>query len=278
MNFETWHYWFIAAFVFFMLEIFIPGFIVGSIGLGCLIAAFGAYLDLPLWFNIILFIAGFFIGITMLKPLLKRTAKTVDIKTNADGLIGKRGQVTERIEPIIGGWVRVNGDDWKALSVTNKAIESGTAIEVTALESIVLTVRPLETDNNDNIKTETTVAHTLNQNNGLILSLGNRKEIVRNDEMLCFYSEQKTTYLLTSDGKQKLVDESLEKLEERLGSQKFFRANRQYIISPQMVKEYRTMPDGKLEIMLKPLQNLPSVISVSRLKAHAFRKWIEKQV
>ncbi|HPR59713.1 MAG TPA: NfeD family protein [Prolixibacteraceae bacterium] len=279
MNFHIWHYWFIAAFFFFLLEIFIPGFIMGSIGLGCLIAAFGAFMQLPLWFNIILFIAGFFIGITMLKPLLKRMEKTGDIKTNVDGMIGKKGKVIETIDPEQGyGWVRIDGDDWKAISANNRKIASGTAVEVVAIESIVLTVRQLNTEHIDTEKATKTVAQTLSSNTGLILSLGNKKEIVQHTDILCFYSTQKTTYLITAEGKQKMVDESLEKLEEKLGNEKFFRANRQFIISSLVVKLYKTLPDGKIEVTLKPLQNLPSDISVSRLKAHAFRKWIEKQV
>jgi membrane protein implicated in regulation of membrane protease activity len=279
MNFEIWHYWFIAAFFFFLLEIFIPGFIVGSIGLGCLLAAFGAFLHLPLWFNIILFIVGFFIGITMLKPLLKRLDKTTELKTNVDGMIGKKGKVIEPIDPLQGtGRVRIDGDDWKAITTSNQNIPTGTMVEVLAIESIVLTVRPLENGNHENGNHDKTVAQTLNNNTGLILSLGNKKEIVRHDEMLCFYSTQKTTYLVTTDGKQKLVDESLEKLEESLGAEKFFRANRQFIITARVVKSFKTHSDGKIDIALEALQNLPSCISVSRLKAHAFRKWIEKQV
>jgi DNA-binding LytR/AlgR family response regulator len=215
----------------------------------------------------------------MLKPLLKRMEKSGEIKTNVDGMIGKKGKVIETIDPEQGyGWVRIDGDDWKAVSANNQKLATGTAVEVVAIESIVVTVRQLNTEHIDTEKATKTVAQTLSSNTGLILSLGNKKEIVQHTDILCFYSTQKTTYLITAEGKQKMVDESLEKLEEKLGNEKFFRANRQFIISSLVVKLYKTLPDGKIEVTLKPLQNLPSDISVSRLKAHAFRKWIEKQV
>lgn len=279
MTFDTWHYWIIAAFFFFVLEIFIPGFIVGSIGLGCLLAAFGAFLHLPLWFNIILFIAGFFIGITMLKPLLNRLEKSNNVKTNAEGLIGKTGKVIEPVDMLKGtGCVRVDGDDWKAITTINRVIEQGEIVEVVALESIVVTVRPIGNTNEQTGKKEIPVAQTLLHNKGLIVSIGNKKEILHHDEIMCLYSNQKMTYLITAEGKQKIVDESLEKLEERMGNHIFFRANRQFIIVAKVVKEFKTLPDGKIDVYLKPLSNLPVSISVSRLKAHAFRKWIEKQV
>lgn len=279
MKFEIWHYWAIAAFLFFMLEVFVPGFILGSIGLGCILAMIGALIHLPLWFNIILFIVGFFIGISMLKPLLKRMEKNSNIKTNAEGLIGRTGKVSEKIDQASGtGRVHVDGDDWKAITADSQVIETGTLVEIIALESIVVTVRKVQNNTENFESKEKAVAQTLQNNNGIILSIGNRKEIVHFDEILCLYSTQKITYLINTSNKQLVVDESLEKLEERLGNHRFFRANRQYIITSAMVKEYKTYPDGKIDVFLKPMLNLPSSISVSRLKAHAFRKWMEKQV
>lgn len=279
MKFEIWHYWVIAAFLFFMLEVFIPGFILGSIGLGCLLAMLGALFHLPLWFNILLFIAGFFISILMLKPLLKKMEKASNVKTNAEGLIGKIGKVCERIDIKAGtGRVHIDGDDWKAIASDYGIIEVGTIVEVIALESIIVTVRKIQSNDEEIENKEKPVAQTLQNNKGLILTMGNKKEIVHHEEILCLYSQQKITYLITTEEKQLVLDESLEKIEERLGNHVFFRANRQNIITPGIVKEYKTKSDGKIEIILKPLSNLPKSISVSRLKAHAFRKWIDKQV
>lgn len=112
----------------------------------------------------------------------------------------------------------------------------------------------------------------------MILTTGNKKEIVYTEEIACFYSQQKTTYMVTLEGKQRIIDESLEKVEERLESPRFFRANRQFIISNDLIKSTTSQPDGKLEVSLKAQVNLPESISVSRLKSHAFRKWFQKQV
>ncbi|MBN1924833.1 MAG: LytTR family transcriptional regulator DNA-binding domain-containing protein [Prolixibacteraceae bacterium] len=281
MKFEIWHYWVIAAFFFFLLEVFVPGFILGSIGLGCLLAMTGALFNLPLWFCAILFIAGFFVGITMLKPLLNRMEKLNEVKTNVDGLIGRTGKVIERIDQDSGyGRVMVDGDDWKAVSYSHDSIEKGTIVEIVAIESIVITVRPLAKNNTqaEISADEKPIADTLKNNLGLIVTRGNKKEVVHFENIFCIYSNQKTTYLVTSGGKEMVLDESLEKLEERLDPKKFFRANRQFIITPRVVKEFKTKDEGKLEIALNALSNLPSCISVSRLKAHAFRKWFEKQV
>lgn len=215
----------------------------------------------------------------MLKPMLKRLEKTNNVKTNVDGLIGKIGKISEKIDLTENtGRVHVDGDDWKAISSNNSIIEEGTVVEIIALESIVVTVRPIQTNQDKVEEKEKPVAQTLQNNKGIIVSIGNKKEIVHHDEIRCIYSQDKITYLVTSEEKELVVDESLEKLEERLGNHIFFRANRQFIITSEIVKEYKSKSDGKIEITLKPLLNVTSNISVSRLKAHAFRKWMEKRV
>lgn len=279
MEFDIWHYWVIAAFFFFVLEVFIPGFILGSIGIGCLLATGGALFHLPLWFNLILLIIGFLVGILMLKPMLKRMEKTNNVKTNAEGLIGKIGKVCEEIHLGKGtGRVHIDGDDWKAVSLNDESIQEGTIVEIIALESIVVTVRPVQNSDDKIEEKEKPVAQTLQNNKGIIVSIGNKKEIVHHDEIRCVYSQDKITYLINAHEKQLVLDESLEKLEERLGNHTFFRANRQFIITAEMVNEFKSKSDGKVEIFLKPLSNLPNSISVSRLKAHAFRKWIDKRM
>ncbi len=279
MNFQDWHYWFAGAFLFFVLEIFVPGFILGSIGLGCLLAGCGALLGFPLWMNIILAITGFFIGISMLKPILNRLGKPTTLKTNADGLIGKIGNVIEKIDPEIGhGRVRIDGDDWKAVSENGFALEKGDMVEIVAFESIVITVRKIERNGLFVSQEKPKAAQTLKENKGLIISLGNKKELVHHEDLIGFYSNQKISYMILTSGKQVMVDESLEKLEEQLDNKLFFRANRQFILSHRMIREFKPDLGGGIVVTLKPQQNLPEIISVSRLKAHAFRKWIGKQL
>ena len=280
MEFEVWHYWIIAAFTFFVLEVFIPGFILGSMGLGSILAALSAALGLPMWVDILLATIGFFSGILLLKPMLKKFEKPSNVKTNADGLIGRVGKVIETIDLASGtGVVRIDGDDWKAVSVDFSIVEKNTVVEVTALESIVLSVRPVvKTQPIQPPVIEKPVAEVLKERKGIIVTVGNRKEIFQHTDIMCFYSSQKVTYIVTNEGKQFVLDESLEKLEESINGEYFFRANRQFIISPKLIKEYKAEESGKLIVSINSLADLPLSISVSRLKSHAFRKWISKSV
>ncbi|MCX6250532.1 MAG: NfeD family protein [Bacteroidetes bacterium] len=66
------------------------------------------------------------------------------IKTNAEVLIGKRGTVSVRIDNSVNqGRVAIDGDDWKAVSLTNEVIDTGIKVEFIKLESIILIVKPV---------------------------------------------------------------------------------------------------------------------------------------
>jgi DNA-binding LytR/AlgR family response regulator len=95
------------------------------------------------------------------------------------------------------------------------------------------------------------------------------------EEVLCFYSEEKETYLLHHDGKVYLLDASLDKLEEQLEPQLFFRANRKFILTRKMILTVRPGTYGKVAVGLKPASRLPVEIIISREKAAPFRDWLK---
>jgi len=70
--------------------------------------------------------------------------KGQEVKTNADALVGRRAIVTERIEgELHPGRVKIDGDDWKAVCESAEPIEVGAAVEVTAINSVILTVKKI---------------------------------------------------------------------------------------------------------------------------------------
>ena len=70
--------------------------------------------------------------------------KEQEVKTNAEALIGRKAVVTERIEgELLPGRVKIDGDDWKAISLESEPIEAGEAVEIIEINSIILTVKKL---------------------------------------------------------------------------------------------------------------------------------------
>ena len=55
-------------------------------------------------------------------------------------MIGREGKVTDTIEAGGYGRVKVDGDSWKAQSVDGMEIDSGAAVRILRLDSIIVTV------------------------------------------------------------------------------------------------------------------------------------------
>ena len=61
--------------------------------------------------------------------------------SNADALIGCIGIVIEPILADGSGYVKVDGDEWKAVSNVPETIEKGSKVEIIARDSIIVTVK-----------------------------------------------------------------------------------------------------------------------------------------
>ncbi|MFT3675999.1 MAG: LytTR family DNA-binding domain-containing protein [Chitinophagaceae bacterium] len=93
-------------------------------------------------------------------------------------------------------------------------------------------------------------------------------------DIACFARET-LNYLYLFTGERYLLDfATLEEVESLLDPQKFYRANRKYIIHIDAVLTVKAVENSKLIVKLKePNQKLE--IDISREKAPAFKKWLD---
>lgn len=143
---EVWHIWVIVALVFVIVEIFTTGFAVMCISFGCLFGAAASALDWDIKWQLLAFAVGTVLAFMTVRPLVYKLfyKKGEEVKTNVEALVGRLAIVTERIEgELHAGRVKVDGDDWKAVSLDAEPIEVGEAVEVTAINSVILTVKKL---------------------------------------------------------------------------------------------------------------------------------------
>lgn len=96
---------------------------------------------------------------------------------------------------------------------------------------------------------------------------------VRTDEIASFFSEEKSNYLLTDDGKRYLIDSTLDALEGELDPAEFFRISRGAIVSRRTVRSVSRHFSGRLRVDLKPVP--PFEPTVSRARVEDFLKWLE---
>ena len=275
MEFEIWHYWILATIIFFLLEILIPSFLMASIGIGCLLAFIGAAFQFPFTIQLILFIIGTTAGFMSIKPVMKRYAYNKKaIKTNAGGLVGRIGKVKEEInETENTGCVAIDGDLWKSVTINNEIIKVGEKVRVISIDSIILTVEPLE--DNHPIKSPEIDIPEKKHDERLILKVGNRTFFIGFNEIAFLYSSNKITYIVTKESKQYIHDLSLDTLGGMLPAEMFYRANRQFIVTRTVISEIKPVENGKVSVFLNLSNGFPNCISVSRLKASSFREWLK---
>jgi DNA-binding LytR/AlgR family response regulator len=104
------------------------------------------------------------------------------------------------------------------------------------------------------------------------VKIGQHLKVILMDEIECFFSENKGTYIHTFDNRNYLIDTTLEVLEHDLDPQKTFRISRKFIIPLQSIKEIQVHSNSRLKIIL-PTYKEEDVI-VSREKVSEFKNWI----
>ena len=143
---EVYQIWLIAALALVILEILTAGFGVICFAIGAAFSALAAGLGLGVTWQIVIFAIVSLLTFVFLRPVVMRflDRKSKDVKTNADALVGRKGIVSERIDPTQHtGRVAIDGDDWKAVSDDGSVIEKGAQVEIVKLDSIIVTVKPV---------------------------------------------------------------------------------------------------------------------------------------
>jgi len=103
----------------------------------------------------------------------------------------------------------------------------------------------------------------------ILVKIGYNLKIVQTHEVSCFFSENKIVYLQTQE-RTYPSDFTLDELEEVLDEKKFFRVNRQFIISSDYIKNIHTSPNYKVELEFQPQEE----ITVSRDRVKDFKDWL----
>jgi DNA-binding LytR/AlgR family response regulator len=103
--------------------------------------------------------------------------------------------------------------------------------------------------------------------------VGTHLRVVEIPDVLYFYSFQKGTYIKLNDGKDYLMDYSLEIVEEIVDPNCFFRINRKYLVSLKSIKDVIAYSNSRLK--LKVFHPSEDDFLVAREKVKAFKCWIE---
>lgn len=104
------------------------------------------------------------------------------------------------------------------------------------------------------------------------VKIGQHLKVISTDEIECFFSENKGTYIHTFDNRNYLIETTLETLEQELDEKEFYRISRKFIVPLKAVKEILVYSNSRLKVVL-PTYKEEEVI-VSREKVSDFKNWI----
>jgi two-component system response regulator LytT len=107
-----------------------------------------------------------------------------------------------------------------------------------------------------------------------MIKLGQKIIAIPIEKVAYFYSENKLSFIITQDGKKYPTDQPLDELVDVLDPDKFFRANRQFIITFESIAEIHPYFKGRIKIHLVPKTEEEVVISSERTPE--FKRWIDK--
>ena len=104
------------------------------------------------------------------------------------------------------------------------------------------------------------------------VKIGHQLKVIPIEEVECFYSENKGTYLHTLDNRDYLLDSTLEVLENEINPKDFFRINRKFIIPLKSIKEIQVYTNSRLKIVLPSYKD--DEVIVARERVSDFKEWI----
>ena len=105
------------------------------------------------------------------------------------------------------------------------------------------------------------------------VKIGQHLKLIEVNSISCFYSENKSTLVHTSENRSYVLDTNLDQLESELNPEQFFRVSRKFIIHIKTIRDIISYTNSRLEIKLKPELKDQSII-VSRERVKAFKEWL----
>ncbi len=105
------------------------------------------------------------------------------------------------------------------------------------------------------------------------VKVGQHLKLFAVDDIECFFSENKGTYLHTNQGRSYLLDITLEQLENELNPKQFFRISRKFFVNIHAIKDMVSYTNSRLEIKLNSFNEQEVIVARERVKD--FKNWLE---
>jgi len=106
-----------------------------------------------------------------------------------------------------------------------------------------------------------------------MVKVGEKIRTIMVEDILAFYSFDKTSYLHTNTHRNYIIDYSLEELESMLDVSRFFKINRKYIVSIEACSQIIAWSNSRLKIDIEGIDD--QKIVVARERVREFKTWLD---
>lgn len=106
----------------------------------------------------------------------------------------------------------------------------------------------------------------------LLSKVGNTTVVIDFSDVAYIYHQQRATKAVLFNGKKHLLDQSLDKLQQYLPEEQYFRINRQAIVNRDAVKKFSSYSSDRILLTTDPAGDQELI--VSKEKTPEFKRWL----
>ena len=107
-----------------------------------------------------------------------------------------------------------------------------------------------------------------------VIKVGEHLKTIEVETIRYFYSQEKTTFCVTEENRNFILDFTLEQLEEMVDPARFYRINRKYLVSSSAIQDIISYTNSRLRLVLKGSQD--NDIIVARERVQEFKNWLDR--
>jgi len=107
-----------------------------------------------------------------------------------------------------------------------------------------------------------------------VVKVGDHLKAIETKDVQLVYSQDKGTYLYTIEGKRFLIDYTLDRTEELLNKQAFYRISRKFMVNVNYIKDMIAFTNSRLEIVVEGFAD--EQIIVARERVSEFKSWLDR--
>ncbi|MEO1049615.1 MAG: LytTR family DNA-binding domain-containing protein [Bacteroidota bacterium] len=107
-----------------------------------------------------------------------------------------------------------------------------------------------------------------------IVTAGEKIKSIPVEQIAYFYGQDKYVYIITNENQRFILDQTLNRLEETLDPDTFFRVNRQFIVGYSAIRNMYAYSRSRVKLELEPLNKEEIIVSIDR--SGSFKKWLNR--